>query len=50
MIYLSNIFSVYKENAVNVLMGELNKGISSVKSEQDWISEDDIFSEFDINI
>lgn len=35
--------------AVSQLMMELKKGEDSVKSEADWISEEDILTEFDNN-
>lgn len=35
--------------AVSQLMMELKKGEDSVKSEADWISEEDILAEFDNN-
>ena len=30
-------------------MGELKKGESSVKSENDWVSEEDILAEFGVD-
>ena len=35
-----------REQAVMKLMSELKKGEDSVKSETDWISQDDIMKEF----
>ena len=39
-----------KEQAIVQLMIELKKGEDSVKSESDWISEEDIFAEFGIKL
>ena len=38
-----------KQQAISILMSEINKGTDSVKSEKDWISEEDILSEFGAN-
>lgn len=35
-----------REQAIAILMTELRKGESSVKTENDWISEEDILAEF----
>ena len=35
-----------REQAIAILMTELHKGESSVKTESDWISEEDILAEF----
>lgn len=37
-----------REQAVSQLMMELKKGEDSVKTENEWISEEDIFAEFGV--
>lgn len=48
LIVTQNSKEAIKEQAIAILMNELKKGEDSVKSENDWISEEDIFSEFRI--
>lgn len=39
-----------REQAVSVLMKELKIGEDSVKSDEDWISEEEMLSEFGVNL
>lgn len=39
-----------REQAVSILMKELKKGEDSVRTEADWIAEDEILSEFGIKL
>lgn len=41
--------NINKEQAITILMNELKKGEDSIKSEGYWISEDEIFSEFNLS-
>lgn len=50
LIVTQNSKEAIKEQAIAILMSELKKGKSSVKSENDWISEDDILSEFGVDV
>lgn len=50
LIVTQNSKEAIKEQAVAILMNELKKGESSVKTEKDWISEEDILSEFGVDI
>ncbi len=45
MLVTQNSREAIKQQAIAVLMSEINKGIDSVKSEKDWVSEEDILSE-----
>lgn len=45
-----NSKNILKEQAISWLMDEIKKGRDSVKSEEDWISEEEILAEFNINI
>lgn len=38
------------EQAVSILMKELRRGEDSVRTEADWIAEDEILSEFGIEL
>lgn len=46
LIITKNSKEAIKEQATAILMKELNKGELSVKSEKDWVSEEDILAEF----
>lgn len=50
MLVTQNSREAIKQQAIAVLMSEINKGIDSVKSEKDWVSEEDILSEFGTDI
>lgn len=39
-----------REQAVCMLMNELRKGTESVKSEKDWISEEEMLAEFGVEL
>lgn len=45
-----NSKEMLKEQAISWLMKEIKKGEDSVKSESDWVSEEEILSEFNIKI
>lgn len=45
MLVTQNSKEAIRQQAIAVLMSEINKGIDSVKSEKDWVSEEDILSE-----
>ena len=49
LIVTQNSKEAIKEQAIAILMGELKKGESSVKSENDWVSEEDILAEFGVD-
>lgn len=49
LIVTQNSKEAIKEQAIAILMRELKKGKSSVKSENDWISEEDILAEFGVD-
>lgn len=44
------IKELLREQAVSILMKELKKGEDSVRTEADWIAEDEILSEFGIEL
>ncbi|MBQ4544790.1 MAG: type II toxin-antitoxin system RelB/DinJ family antitoxin [Oscillospiraceae bacterium] len=46
LIITQNSKEAMKEQAIAMLMGEIKKGENSVKTDNDWISEKDILSEF----
>ncbi len=50
LIVTQNSKEAIREQAIAILMSELKKGEASVKSEKDWISEDDILSEFGADV
>lgn len=50
MLVTQNSREAIKQQAIAVLMSEINKGIDSVKSEKDWVSEEDILSEFGVDV
>lgn len=50
LIITQNSKEAMKEQAIAMLMGEIKKGESSVKTDNDWISEKDILSEFGVEI
>lgn len=50
MLVTQNSREAIKQQAIAVLMSEINKGIDSVKSEKDWVSEQDILSEFGTDV
>lgn len=50
MVVTQNSKEAIKQQAISILMSEINKGVDSVKSEKDWISEEDILSEFGADI
>lgn len=50
LIVTQNSKEAVREQAIAILMGELKKGEASVKSENDWISEEDILSEFGVDV
>lgn len=50
MLVTQNSREAIKQQAIAVLMSEINKGIDSVKSEKDWVSEEDILSEFGADV
>lgn len=39
-----------REQAICMLMNELRKGTESVKSEKDWISEEEMLAEFGVEL
>ncbi|MDO5422687.1 MAG: type II toxin-antitoxin system RelB/DinJ family antitoxin [Eubacteriales bacterium] len=39
-----------REQAVSILMKELKNGENSVKSDKDWISEEEMLAEFGVNL
>lgn len=39
-----------KEQAITLLMKELKRGDDSVKSESDWVSEEDVLSELGVEL
>lgn len=49
LIVTKNSKEAIKEQAIAILMSELKKGEASVKSENDWVSEEDILAEFGVN-
>lgn len=50
LIITQNSKQAVKEQAIAVLMNELNKGENSVRTDADWIAENDILSEFGIDL
>lgn len=46
LLVTQNSKEIFKEQALAFLVSELKKGEDSVKSEEDWISEDDVIAEF----
>lgn len=50
LIITQNSKEAMKEQAIAMLMSEIKKGESSVKTDNDWISEKDILSEFGVEI
>ena len=46
MLVTQNSKEAVKQQAIAILMNEIRKGEDSVKTENDWISEKDILSEF----
>lgn len=50
MLVTKNSKEAIKQQAIAVLMSEINKGVDSVKSEKDWVSEEDILSEFGADV
>ncbi len=50
LIVTQNSKEALKEQAVAILMSELKKGEDSIKTDADWISEEDILSEFGVNV
>lgn len=50
MLISPNIKDIMKQQAIAVLMNEIKKGRDSVKSDNDWISEEDILAEFGVDI
>lgn len=50
LIVTQNSKEALKEQAVAILMSELKKGEDSIKTDTDWASEEDILSEFGVNV
>ena len=50
MLISPNIKDIMKQQAIAVLMNEIKKDRDSVKSDNDWISEEDLLAEFGIDI
>lgn len=50
LVVTQNSKEALKEQAVAILMNELKKGSDSVKTSDDWISEDDVLAEFGVNV
>lgn len=48
LIVTQNSKDAIKEQAIAILTGELKKGEVSVKSENDWISEEEILAGFGV--
>ena len=46
MLITQNSKEAIRQQAISVLMSEIKKGEDSVKNEKDWVSEEDILSEF----
>lgn len=50
MIVTQNSKEAIRQQAISILMNEIKKGENSVKSADDWISEEDILNEFGADV
>lgn len=50
LVVTQNSKEALKEQAIAILMTELKKGEDSVRTSEDWISEENILAEFGVNV
>lgn len=50
LLVTQNSRDALKEQAIAILMSELKKGKDSVKSDNSWVSEEDLLSEFGADV